>query len=1000
MKIKNVMLGLIGAMMGVGALAIAAQAPATIPNNDLALGLTGATNKILEFNLTAPGASTNPKIRWNNSSSALEFSNDGTTFTGIGGGGGTPGGSNTQIQYNNSSAFGGDSTFIFNNSTKLVTAQALNLSGGTASRPLILDSSKNLAEGTYSGNTTEFATASGSLTNGHCVSIDASGNFVDNGSACGTGGGGGVTSVGLAMPSIFTVSGSPILSSGTLTAALNVEGANLIFAGPGAAPSATPTFRALVGADLPNPSVSALGGVQSAAAVTHQWINSISTSGVPALSQPAYSDLSGTPTPYPASVAQTTKGDLITYSTLPIRHAVPADGGSLVADSAQTDGWRNASYIQLSGKPGKNYIQYASFENGATTGWTATGCATITNGLPACVGTGAAAFSSSNGGRTKNANTNAPAIDTSSALAGVNALNLATTGAGAIGDGYVSSAYTIDAEDQAKVLSFKLYYKVVSGTPVMSGTSANTYAVAAYDVANNLWFNIAGAFSLTQSTGQGYATGTFQTAANTTAIQFFIYSPVAPTGTSSLLVDDIFVGPQTAPYGPVITDWKSYTPTFGAGLGTVTSPSYFWRRVGSTLEITGQAITGTVATGLITISLPSGIAVDTSVLGSSGSIVGQQTFGSATTPGAMPQVGPMLVLAATPTVLTMTNVVTGGAFNNFAGANGSSLYANTQTFTTMAAGIPIAGWSSNVQMSNDTDTRVIEMRASATPTTVSGSIASGTAIMSFGTAQEDTSASYNATTGVYTVPVSGRYVISVSAKFVATSAFTVGDQGVFTITKNGTGIQQVSSYAGSSTAVAIVPSGMVAINCNAGDTITIIASSPSTFAGFGGGTGINWLSIFRLSGPSVIAATESVNMKYANTAGTSISNSGGDILVPFATKVYDSHNAFNTSTGIYTVPVSGKYRVSASMTFAGAVYAVGNFVGAGVYKNGSLESYGPLSDAGTTTSVNIPAPVTTTVQCNAGDTLNITVANGRTAGSTSLITSAGYNHVEIERVGN
>lgn len=46
-------------------------------------------------------------------------------------------------------------------------------------------------------------------------------------------------------------------------------------------------------AQLPNPSASTLGGVQSAAAVTNQWINSISTAGVPALSQPAFSNLSG-----------------------------------------------------------------------------------------------------------------------------------------------------------------------------------------------------------------------------------------------------------------------------------------------------------------------------------------------------------------------------------------------------------------------------------------------------------------------------------------------------------------------------------------------------------------------------------------------------------------------------------------------------------------------------------------------------------------------------------
>lgn len=44
-------------------------------------------------------------------------------------GGGTPGGSNTQVQFNDSSAFGGNSNFTFNKSTGLVTATRLNLTG-------------------------------------------------------------------------------------------------------------------------------------------------------------------------------------------------------------------------------------------------------------------------------------------------------------------------------------------------------------------------------------------------------------------------------------------------------------------------------------------------------------------------------------------------------------------------------------------------------------------------------------------------------------------------------------------------------------------------------------------------------------------------------------------------------------------------------------------------------------------------------------------------------
>lgn len=44
---------------------------------------------------------------------------------------------------------------------------------------------------------------------------------------------------------------------------------------------------------LPNPSATTLGGVESLSSTSHQWINSISTSGVPSSTQPAFSDVSG-----------------------------------------------------------------------------------------------------------------------------------------------------------------------------------------------------------------------------------------------------------------------------------------------------------------------------------------------------------------------------------------------------------------------------------------------------------------------------------------------------------------------------------------------------------------------------------------------------------------------------------------------------------------------------------------------------------------------------------
>jgi hypothetical protein len=63
---------------------------------------------------------------------------------------------------------------------------------------------------------------------------------------------GTVTSVGLALPAQFTVTNSPVTSSGTLTGSWNTQTANFVLAGPTTGAAAVPTFRALVSGDIPS----------------------------------------------------------------------------------------------------------------------------------------------------------------------------------------------------------------------------------------------------------------------------------------------------------------------------------------------------------------------------------------------------------------------------------------------------------------------------------------------------------------------------------------------------------------------------------------------------------------------------------------------------------------------------------------------------------------------------------------------------------------------------
>ncbi|CAM5998845.1 unnamed protein product [Sphagnum balticum] len=67
----------------------------------------------------------------------------------------------------------------------------LTLTGLSASLPLLINSSNQVATGTYSGTTTKVVTALGSYSTNDCIKVDAFGNHIDAGGPCGVTGPGG-----------------------------------------------------------------------------------------------------------------------------------------------------------------------------------------------------------------------------------------------------------------------------------------------------------------------------------------------------------------------------------------------------------------------------------------------------------------------------------------------------------------------------------------------------------------------------------------------------------------------------------------------------------------------------------------------------------------------------------------------------------------------------------------------------------------------------------------
>jgi hypothetical protein len=578
-------------------------------------------------------------------------------------------------------------------------------------------------------------------------------------------------------------------------------------------------------------------------------------------------------------------------------------------------------------------------------------------------------------------------------IAGSYSGSLAMSSNSTLGNCLASNAFFIDAEDQGKVLTVKFYYQIASGASNanFSGTSSNSFAWAIYDVTNSAWLGTAGQFGITQSSGSGYVTGTFQTAITTTELRFVLYNSAFTSGAVTMYLDDIFVGPQTAPIGPAVTDWVSYTPT-----GTWTSNATYtgkYRRVGDTgfYDVT-VTLSGAPNAANLGINMPAGQVFDTTKMTNS---VG----------GAIPELG---IWGSTHASLFQAGVVYWAGTTQVAVAYIENVLgqiatvSNTLPFTWASGDIinvrwsgPVAGWSSNVNMSSDTDTRVVAMQYSDTS---GASIGTSPAVYKFSTQLYDSHAAYSTSTGTYTVPVTGQYRVSASLLSAAVLLTTAESFQIY-IYHNGA---QYTSFANLGNGVSNNYDTTISgtISCLAGDTIQVfarsaVATTAATNAGF------NLLSIERLSGPAVVAATESVNARYTFIGATGLPTATGETLTStYATytKVKDTHNAFNTSTGVYTIPVSGSYQVSLRASMSPSSANTGGLAIAATQAGSattSSEAVMPFSGTGTQSS---PA-VTDIFNCLAGDTLTLTAIQN-SGGTEAFLSTAAFNSFSISRVGN
>jgi hypothetical protein len=147
--------------------------------------------------------------------------------------------------------------------------------------------------GTVTGNRCavpgDWAAATGAG-GGTVTSVACNSSFAVSWLTCSFGGSGSVTPV-LQLTPTSALTQNQVLA--TPNGSAGAVGLRALVAGDlPSIPLGTGVSGILPAANLPTPTASTLGGIESLAATSHQWINAISTAGVPSSTQPACGDLS------------------------------------------------------------------------------------------------------------------------------------------------------------------------------------------------------------------------------------------------------------------------------------------------------------------------------------------------------------------------------------------------------------------------------------------------------------------------------------------------------------------------------------------------------------------------------------------------------------------------------------------------------------------------------------------------------------------------------------
>jgi hypothetical protein len=563
--------------------------------------------------------------------------------------------------------------------------------------------------------------------------------------------------------------------------------------------------------------------------------------------------------------------------------------------------------------------------------------------------------------------------------------------ASAQGEG-TSLDITIDKMQKGRVN--KIGYNYVNS----SGYADDELTMWVYDVSNAALIQPA-PYKVKSSTVPSEAQFEFQSAIDSSTYRVGFFVEGTATTAWTMDVDNFKVEPNSYQYGSPITDWKTFTPSY-TNVSAGASNEGFYRRVGDSIEVqvsTNFATAGAASSIIWKAQTDLGVTID----GAKFSEIGVDVIGGGNWYDDAGGSGSFVGID-----------VHGADDFRFRRGGGSSnvLQGSDVTsadFVSFTAKIPVTGWSSNVQMSDGGDNRVV---AAKYDNQAGQSFNTGVTTIGFNNKQHDSHNAVSSTSGsgwVFTAPISGYYHANMNILF-GDQANTSGDfvQVWLRSGQTSTGIFATEDHETAGTVTETIGIGCAGdVYLEAGGTIDAQVSN-STGVTMSCNVNVNrtQISIHRISGPTQIAASETVYVECEHNNALNVSTST-DTIVPYETRIVDTRQAYDLSTGVFTAPSKGRYFIGATFYMdASTDFDEGEFITMDVHINGGLttttqllvDSYEMPASPG-----NANAPFMNgfcTVDLNQGDTASI-VALHQAGVDRSISATQERNRLSIFRIG-